>query len=160
MYDQFMHNSLVDGEVPGWYHICILRLQLVWRLCTHGHQVVNFFHLMGVSASAKLLRKCASDTLIWVLQRGSKAEDMSEVFVTGRPLGSFPVTIVLREAWETERSYCSCFTNKVSHTQGKGICQNLKAKQQYRQELESQPNIVSLFTCQFVSFHPSVLKYA
>ena len=101
-----------------------------------------------------------SDTLIWVLQRGSKAEDMSEVFVTGRPLGSFPVTIVLREAWETERSYCSCFTNKVSHTQGKGICQNLKAKQQYRQELESQPNIVSLFTCQFVSFHPSVLKYA
>ena len=58
-----------------------------------------------------------SDTLIWVLQRGSKAEDMSVVFVMGRPLGSFPVTIVLREAWETEGSYSSCFTNKVSHTQ-------------------------------------------
>ena len=111
-----------------------------------------------------------SDTLIWVLQRGSKAEYMSEVFVTGRPLGSFTVTIVLREAWETERSFFFFWQKgliapvlqirSVTLREGKWICQNLKAKQQYRQELETQPNIVSLFTCQFVSFHPSVLKYA
>ena len=30
----------------------------------HGHQVVNFFHLVMVLASVKQLRKCASGTVI------------------------------------------------------------------------------------------------
>ena len=41
----------------------------------HGFQVVNFFHLVVVCASAKQPRKQA-DTIIWVLQREAKAEDM------------------------------------------------------------------------------------
>ena len=44
----------------------------------HGHQVVNFFHWVGVLASIKQLRKCASDSIRWVLQGGSTAEDMGE----------------------------------------------------------------------------------
>ena len=41
-------------------------------------KVVNFFHLVVVLTSVKQLRKCASDTIIEVLQRGAKAEDMGE----------------------------------------------------------------------------------
>ena len=33
---------------------------------------------MGISASVKQLRKCASDTIRWVLQGGATAEDMGE----------------------------------------------------------------------------------
>ena len=54
-----------------------------------------------------------SDPLVWVPQRGSKAEDVKEDVKD--PLRVLPG--YSREAWETERSYCSCFTNKVSHTQ-------------------------------------------
>ena len=38
--------------------------------------MVNFFHLLGLLASAKLSKKCASDTIIWILQRGAKVEYM------------------------------------------------------------------------------------
>ena len=61
----------------------------------HDHQVVNFFHLVVVFASVKQLRKCPSDTIIWVLQRGATAEDMWE----GRPprvlLGYMPYLLHL-----------------------------------------------------------------
>ena len=43
--------------------------------------------LMGVLASVTQLRKCASDTVIWILQRGAKAEDMGEGSVPGRSHG-------------------------------------------------------------------------
>ena len=49
------------------------------------HQVVNFFHLVVVLASVKQLRKCPSDTIIWVLQRGAPAEGVGEGSVPGRP---------------------------------------------------------------------------
>ena len=54
--DQLVHNSLI-----GWWW-SILKRQKVWRLCSHDHQVVNFFHLVVVLASEKL-RKYASDTI-------------------------------------------------------------------------------------------------
>ena len=41
--------------------------------------------MVGVLASVKQLRKCALYTVIWVLQRGAKAEDMGEGSVLGRP---------------------------------------------------------------------------
>ena len=37
-------------------------------------RMVNIFHLVAVLASAKQLRKYASGTAIWVLQRGARAE--------------------------------------------------------------------------------------
>ena len=46
--------------------------------CPHGHQVVNFCHFVGFSTSIKQLRKCVADTVIQVLQRGTKAGDMGE----------------------------------------------------------------------------------
>ena len=76
--DQLGHNSLMGS----WWSI--LRSQIVWGLHAHDHQVVHFFHLVVVLASEKL-RKHASDTIIQVLQRGAKAEDMGEGFVPGRP---------------------------------------------------------------------------
>lgn len=39
-----------------------------------GHQVVHFFPLVGVLSSVKQLRKCASDTVIYELEIGTKAE--------------------------------------------------------------------------------------
>ena len=63
--------------------LSILRLREVWGLHAHDYQVVNFFHLVGL-ASVKELRKCASDTVIWVLPRGARAEDMGEGSVLGR----------------------------------------------------------------------------
>ena len=62
--DQFVHSSLISW----WWSI--LRLQKVWGLCAHGHQIINFFHLMRVLTSVKQLRKCASDSIniIYVLQ--------------------------------------------------------------------------------------------
>ena len=62
--DQLVHSSLISW----WWSI--LRLQKVWGLCAHGHQIVNFFHLMRVLTSVKQLRKCASDSIniILVLQ--------------------------------------------------------------------------------------------
>ena len=54
-------------------------------LGAHDHQVVNFFQLVVVLASVKQLRKCASDSIISVLQRGATAEDMGEGSVPGRP---------------------------------------------------------------------------
>ena len=45
--DQLVHSSLVDVEIAGWL-ASILSCQKVWGLCAHGHQVVNFFHLVVV----------------------------------------------------------------------------------------------------------------
>ena len=56
-----------------------------WGLRVHAHQVVNFFHSSGVSASVKQLTEYASDTVISILQRGATAEDIGEVSVPGRP---------------------------------------------------------------------------
>lgn len=53
------------------------RLKYLW-VCgprVRGLQVVNFFHLVVVCASAKRLRKQAG-TIIWVLQKEAKPEDM------------------------------------------------------------------------------------
>ena len=63
----------------------ILGCQEVWGLCAQDHQVVNFFHLVVVFAPEKQPRKRASDTVIWVLQRGAKAEDRGEGSVPRRP---------------------------------------------------------------------------
>ena len=72
-----------------------LRLQEAWGLCAHGHQVVNVFHLVGVLASVKQLRKCASDTVISELQREAKAEDMGGGVCPGKgPIGSCWVTML------------------------------------------------------------------
>ena len=38
---------MVDGEVTGQSTLPILRRQKFWGLCTHDHQVVNFFLLVG-----------------------------------------------------------------------------------------------------------------
>lgn len=48
-----------------------LKLQQVWGRSAHGHQVVSF-HLVEVLASIKQLRKCASDAVMQVFQRGTK----------------------------------------------------------------------------------------
>ena len=63
----------------------IPRFQSVWGLCTHWHQVVNFFHLVVVLAFVEKHRKCASDTVIYILRRKAKAEDLGEQSVPGRP---------------------------------------------------------------------------
>jgi hypothetical protein len=52
--------------------------------------MVNVFHLVGVLASVKQLGKCASDTVIWVLQRGAKAEAMGKGLFLEGTLGRFP----------------------------------------------------------------------
>ena len=67
--------------VPGWsgnrrLKSHILRHWKLWGLHVRAHQVVNFFHLVGVLASIKQLGECASDTVTSVLQRGATAEDM------------------------------------------------------------------------------------
>ena len=54
----------------------ILRHQQIWGLCTHGHQVANFFHFVAVLTPVKQFRKCSSDIIIF--QRGAKAEDIGE----------------------------------------------------------------------------------
>ena len=63
---------MVDGVVN------IINPKMPVSLRASDHQVVNFFHLMVVLASVKQLRKCASDTIIWVLQRGAREENVGE----------------------------------------------------------------------------------
>ena len=46
----------VDGEVTGQCHIISPQALVLWGLCVHGHQAVNFFHLLGVLASVDQLR--------------------------------------------------------------------------------------------------------
>ena len=71
MCDQLLYSSLFGGwgDVLGQFTgIHIINPQALvgalWAPCTHGHQVVNFFRLVGVLASVKQLRKCASGTVI------------------------------------------------------------------------------------------------
>ena len=58
--------------------LSVLRCQRVWGLLVIKQ--FNFFHLAGVLASVRQLRKGASDTIIWVLlstcylQRGATGE--------------------------------------------------------------------------------------
>ena len=47
-----------------WSNLPILRLQQVWQLCSYGHPVDKDFHLVGILAIIKQLRKFASDTII------------------------------------------------------------------------------------------------
>ena len=56
----------------------------------------------GDFTSAKQLRKCASNTIIWVLNRGAKAEDIGARLVLGRPhsvllsynmVSPYPITV-------------------------------------------------------------------
>ena len=75
---------LVGIEITG-LTLSILRRQQVWRLRALDHQVANFFHLVVVLASVKQLRKYASDTVIWVLQRGNYSRRCGEGSVQGRP---------------------------------------------------------------------------
>ena len=63
-----------------------------WGLRVHAHQVVNFFHSSGVSASVKQLTEYASDTVISILQRGATAEDMGWGLSWEGPIGSCSVT--------------------------------------------------------------------
>ena len=63
----------------------------------NGHQVVNFFHLVGVLTSVKQFRKCALDAITKVLQRGAKAEEMGEA-----PWGSCLVTKCLLDRFENQ----------------------------------------------------------
>ena len=51
------------------------------------------FHLVGVLASVKEFGKCALDTVILVLQRGVKAEDMGEGSVPPRKVPYGPVLL-------------------------------------------------------------------
>ena len=53
-------------------------------LCVYGHHVFNVFQVVEVLVSLQLLSKCASDTVISILQRGTKAEDMGDGFIPGR----------------------------------------------------------------------------
>lgn len=50
-----------------------------------GHRVVNVFHVVEVLASIKQLRVRASDTVIWVPQRGATAEDTGRVHAGKAP---------------------------------------------------------------------------
>lgn len=52
--------------------LSVLKLPGTWLLCVH--QVV-IFHLVGGFTFVQQLWKCASDTVIWLTQRGAKAED-------------------------------------------------------------------------------------
>ena len=49
---------------------------------------------MGILISVKELRKCASDTFIYVLQKGAKAEDVGERPDMEGPIGSCLVTLL------------------------------------------------------------------
>ena len=48
-------------------------------LRAQGHRVVNVFHVVEVLASVKQLGVSASDTVIWVPQRGAAAEGTGRV---------------------------------------------------------------------------------
>ena len=63
------------GEITFRIKTQYLPEMLIWGLCVHSHQVVNFLHLLGVLASVKQLKECASYTVASVLQRGATAED-------------------------------------------------------------------------------------
>ena len=85
------------------------------------HQRVNIFHLVGVLASVKQLRKCASDVL-WVLQRGAKAEVMGEGSAMEGPIGSCLVIIVFGK-----RSHHSGLASRQLGGEGRGLGGNLGA---------------------------------
>ena len=57
--------------------------------------------MVGVLASVKQLRKCALD-IVWVLQRGTKAEVMGEGSALEGPIGSWLVIIVFGK-----RNHCN-----------------------------------------------------
>ena len=69
--------------------LSVLRLQEAWGLCAHGPQVVNLFHLLGGFDICKELGKCASHTVIQVLQRGGNSR---RGLSREGPIGSCSVT--------------------------------------------------------------------
>ena len=64
-------------------------------LSAHGHQWLNLPFGGGFFTSAKWLRKCASNTVILVLQRGAKTAEVGEILSppdtlpAESPMGSF-----------------------------------------------------------------------
>lgn len=57
--DQFVHSSLVDGEVTGLCCVTVLNIIISsqalasLRATCYGHHVVHAFHLIGVLVSVK-----------------------------------------------------------------------------------------------------------
>ena len=94
----------------------------------------------GDFTSAKQLRKCASNTIIWVLNRGAKAEDIGGRFVLGRPhrvLLSYKNILAQASCRQISESFSGnpqpktilnsasvIFTDTVE-TEGKGLVHNL-----------------------------------
>lgn len=79
-------------------------------MLAQGHQVVSIFHLLVVVVVrfhiCKITqepRKCASDTVIQVLRRTAKKEDMKKGSVPRRPhrfcLGFCLPTVVIDDCW-------------------------------------------------------------
>ena len=62
-----MCDQLTDSLLIGWWWrnrestSTTFWFQLVWGLCACGQHTVNFFHLMGVSVSAKQLKGYGSE---------------------------------------------------------------------------------------------------
>ena len=76
---------LVDGNVTGQCHGVNITSPSVpgGAHGVFGHQVVNFFHLVGVLTSMKQLRNCTSDTIIRHFREELKLWE-GEVSVLGR----------------------------------------------------------------------------
>ena len=71
--------NIINPQAPGG----------LGAMCSWSSSINSSFRPLGVIlAPVKQLRKCASDTIIWVLQRGAKAEGLGEGSVQGRPVGS------------------------------------------------------------------------
>ena len=68
--------NIINPQAPGG----------LGAMCSWSSSINSSFRPLGVIlAPVKQLRKCASDTIIWVLQRGAKAEGLGEGSVQGRP---------------------------------------------------------------------------
>ena len=79
--DQLMNNSLIGW---CWANMAVNLInpsvpEGLGAMCSRSSSIlVNFFHLVLVLASEKL-RKYASDTITWQLQRGAKTEGMGGI---------------------------------------------------------------------------------
>ena len=72
---QLGHTFLVDGEITGQCHFINPQAPVgLGTMCSWSSKV-NLFCLAEVLASVKQLRKCAANTVVSVLQRGTEAED-------------------------------------------------------------------------------------
>ena len=64
--------------------LSVLRLHQACGLCAQGQQEASIFHLVGVLASVKQLRKCSSDVLSRHFREELK-QTVGEGSVQGRP---------------------------------------------------------------------------